>query len=72
MYYAEIETVSDRLGAFLMHETIMGVLKGILLWEKDYKVEVEDIKEVLIRVKDTNLLVLKAKFIEPNALEISY
>lgn len=72
MYYAEIETVSDSLGAFLMQDSIMGVIRGILIWEKDYGVDVDDLKEVCIKTTDTDLIVLKAKFLAKNALEIYY
>lgn len=72
MYYAQIDTVSDSIGAIMMDDTIVGLIRGMLIWKRITKVEATDLKEVEIKTQDTDLLVLKGKFLEPNALEIYY
>lgn len=72
MYYAEIDTVSDKLSAMVIGETIMDTIKGIIQWRKDYRWDYKDIKDMEIRDRDSDLLVLKLKFIMPNAVEFDY
>ena len=73
MYYAEIKTVSDSYGAILVDNTLVGMIRGLISLRKEEGIEAEDLEEVEIRVRDTDLIVLKAKFLEQhNALEIYY
>lgn len=72
MYYAEINTLSDRLSAMVLDTTIIGTIKSIIQWRKDYRIPYEDIDKIEIRDRETDLFILGLKFIKPNAVEFDY